>query len=171
MGQSTQSRLLAILANPPLTGGTRTLRRVNQVAQGLGYAEVDVANLFAIPSRTTGDIEHLGVEEAGWVAARPDISDRLTAATAVLLAYGTTAPTGAARNHFHTQVDWLHHLLAEAELPVWWIGDGPRHPSRWQRWTHRFHPDLVFPAALACSVVPATLRPSRAPARVVPRPP
>ncbi len=168
MGLPPRRALLAVLANPPLGEGTRTVRRVEQAALALGYAEVDISNLFSIPSRATSCIADLGVSEMGWLGAQADISAKLTAATAVLLAYGSTAPAGAARRHFHTQVAWLHRQLAELALPVWWFGDGPRHPSRWQRWTQRVHPDLAFHDALARGLVPATLKLSGAPARLVP---
>lgn len=65
MTQGRGGSLLAVLANPPLTAGDRTLRRVEMAAKLLGFAEVQIANLFAVPSHATGEIAVLGAEEIG----------------------------------------------------------------------------------------------------------
>ena len=147
LGASTGT-LVAVLANPPLTDGTRTLRRVQLAAQLLGFAGQRVTNLFALPSHATGAIAHLGQTEDGWAEARTALTEQLAAADGVLLAYGCTASVGEARHHFRRQVDWLLSRTVAAEVPTWCVGDGPRHPSRWQRWTSRTHADLAFPEAL-----------------------
>ena len=148
MAVASSGTLLAGLTNPPLTDGTRTLRRVDLAAELLGFDQQRVANLFALPSHATGAIAHLGQEETGWAEARDSLVEHLAAADGVLLAYGCTSPTGEARHHFRRQVDWLLTRSLDANLPCWCVGDGPRHPSRWQRWTSRSHPDLAFPDAL-----------------------
>lgn len=153
MSTGQSGELLAILSNPPLTQGTRTQRRVELAAQFLGYSEFKLVNLFALPSHDAGEIAVLGVEEDGWLAARQLLRPGLEQANGVLLAYGTAAPNGAARLHFRRQVEWLHDLIAERRLPSWYVGDGPRHPSRWQRWTHRAHPGVPFREALCNSLV------------------
>lgn len=147
LGASTGT-LVAVLANPPLTDGTRTLRRVQLAAQLLGFDGQRVTNLFALPSHATGDISRLGQTEDGWAQARTALTEQLAAADGILLAYGCTAPAGEARHHFRRQVDWLLDRTVAAEVPTWCVGDGPRHPSRWQRWTSRTHADLAFPDAL-----------------------
>ena len=152
--ESAGSALVAVLANPPLTDGRRTLRRVELAARLLGFPEVGVANLFAVPSRATGAIAELGIEEKGWLEARSPLEGQLATARGVLLAYGASAPTGRARTHFRHQVEWLHHRIAMLNLPAWQVGDGPRHPSRWQRWTHRTYPEVSFADALRHSLVP-----------------
>lgn len=159
---NSERALLAVLTNPPLTTGTRTLRRTALVAEQLGFAQVHVVNLFAVPSHATGEIAALGLEEAGWLSAREAILTRLIASHGVLLAYGATAPTGPARLHFRRQVDWLHGVVAHRDLPSWQVGDGPRHPSRWQRWTHRAHPGVPFEEALRASLVTVSVGSVRA---------
>lgn len=151
--------LVAILANPPLTNGTRTLRRVELAADLLGFSRVHVVNLFALPSQATGEIAILGADEEGWLIARETLGPCLDTAHGVLLAYGATAPIGNARFHFRRQVEWLHSLIAERDLPSWQVGDGPRHPSRWQRWTYRAHPGMPFADALRSSLVSACTDP------------
>lgn len=146
------ARLTAVLANPPLTDGVRTIARVRQVAEILRFQDVDLVNLFALPTRATGEITKLGANPAAWLAARPAIERSLTAADGVLLAYGLRAPRGAAGLHFDDQLAWLRTELVTRSLQSWWVGEGPRHPSRWQRWTSRAHPGLVFTEALRVSV-------------------
>lgn len=155
MNTATRGELLAILANPPLTQGTRTLRRVELAADLLGFSQFSVANLFALPSYASGEIAVLGAEEDGWLTARELLESGLQTTHGVLLAYGARAPVGIARLHFGRQVEWLHGLIAERQLPSWHVGDGPRHPSRWQRWTHHMHPGVPFVEALRQSFVPA----------------
>lgn len=123
-------------------------------AELLGFGDSNVANLFAFPSHATGGIAVLGVDEEGWLTAREKLQRSLVSASGVLLAYGSTAPSGQARLHFGRQVEWLHAAIAERGLPAWQVGNGPRHPSRWQRWTYRAHPSVPFADALRESLVP-----------------
>ena len=159
MGAANSDELLAILANPALTKGTRTLRRVDLAASLLGFSQVNIANLFALPSHSTGEIAVLGAEEHGWLTARKLLEPKLASTQGILLAYGSTAPTGIARLHFRQQIEWLHSLIAEHQVPSWHVGDGPRHPSRWQRWTHRAHPGVPFAEALRESLVSVRTNP------------
>ena len=156
MRSGGERTLLAVLSNPPLTDGIRTLRRVHLAANLLGFEEAAVANLFAFPSHSTGAIATLGATPEGWTAARPQLQASLDQSGSVLLAYGSTPPTGPARHNFYAQVEWLHHHLSALGTPTWQVGDGPRHPSRWQRWTCRAHPGLTFSEALRVSLVRPT---------------
>ena len=144
--------LVAVLCNPPLTAGVRTLHRVRLAAQLLSFEEVQVANLFALPSHSTNEIATLGASHEGWAAARTNLQASLDASDGVLLAYGCTSPTGPARHNLFAQVEWLSDLLGTLGRPAWQVGDAPRHPSRWQRWTCRAHPELTFPDALRASL-------------------
>jgi hypothetical protein len=123
-------------------------------AELLGFEEVAVANLFSVSSHATGAIAELGVTEDGWLTARASLDACLGVGNGVLLAYGVTTPTGEAGVQFRQQVAWLRSRIADVALPTWHVGDGPRHPSRWQRWTYRAHPEVPFPEALRSSFVP-----------------
>ncbi len=153
MSDAHPRTLLAVLSNPPLTDGRRTLQRVEQAADVLGFDHVVVGNLFALPSHATGDITALGVSPEGWTIARTHLADHLAACDGALVAFGVSAPAGDAREHFRNQVRWLLERTVAVGLPTWQVGDGPRHPSRWQRWTSRTHPDLHFREALQQSLV------------------
>lgn len=157
MDETGPRQLVAVLANPPLADGKRTMRRVALAAEILGFGAVEIANLFAFPSQGTGAICEIGAREDGWIAARPTLEARVSAADGILLAYGTTSPAGPARVHFRNQIGWLLGLMATTGTGAWHVGDGPRHPSRWQRWTCRAHPDIPFTTALARSLVPTLI--------------
>lgn len=148
-------QVAVVLANPPLAEGRRTLARVETARRVLDATSAVTVNLFAEPSASVTDISVLGAEEQGWLAARSALMAALEPCTAVLLAYGVSEPTGLARAHHRDQVRWLWGCLALAGIPALQIGDGPRHPSRWQRWTARHHPGVPFIEALALSVRPA----------------
>jgi hypothetical protein len=123
----------------------------------LGFDDFAVANLFSVPSHATGAIDELGTTEDGWLTARASLDTCLGTGNGVLLAYGVTSPTGEAGLQFRQQVAWLRSRIAAMALPTWHVGDGPRHPSRWQRWTYRAHPDVPFPEALRNSLVPVRI--------------
>lgn len=149
----TEGTLACILANPPTTSGARTLARVELARTILGFRESCVANMLARPSYRTSGIGAVGAEIDGWLEARRRLEEVLMNADAVLLAYGVAAPSGQARGHFRDQVNWLQSVIAARGVRTYQVGDGPRHPSRWQRWTYRLHPDLGFPEALKLSLI------------------
>lgn len=145
--------LVAVLSNPPVTDGRRTVRRVELATMILGFDDHRIVNIFAWPSHATRELNLLGAADSGWAEARPGIVTALNSAAGVLLGYGSTAPVGLARIQFRAQVDWLKGQLSTRMLPVWQLGDGPRHPSRWQRWTYRAHPNIPFDEAVRRSLV------------------
>ncbi|GGZ94284.1 hypothetical protein GCM10010389_36300 [Streptomyces echinoruber] len=140
--------LLCILANPPVGDGARTRARVALAGELLGYDAITIGNLFAIPSPSVTDIAILGTGADGWLTARVELQAQLKACAGVLLAYGVAAPTGPARHYYKEQLEWLDDALSGSPLPRYQVGDMPRHPSRWQRWTARQHPQLEFRDAL-----------------------
>jgi hypothetical protein len=141
-------RLLAVCCNPPTTGGTRTLLRVNQVREMLGFDTAVVANIFAFPTYRSGDVADYGNDDRGWQEARAELATCLDNCDAVLLAHGVSEPTGSARHLHRSQVAWLHDAIDRSCLPVWWVGNSPLHPSRWQRYTFREFPGVEYKLAL-----------------------
>lgn len=146
--------LAAILATPPLTTGTRTLARLESARELIGADRVLVGNLLAVPTAHVGEITQLGADLEQWVESRPAITECVESADALLLGFGVSSPSGVARRHFQSQVDWLMTLLDEKAAPVYLVGNKPRHPSRWQRWTARAQPGLPFQEALARELRP-----------------
>lgn len=146
------NHLVAVLANPPLTSGARTLSRLTLANSLLGYDSYEVVNLFGVASRSTSDIRSLGVEQGPWTSARDEMLSALERAGAVLLGYGCQEPGGPARYHHRAQVHWLHSTLNDLYLGHWRVGNLPTHPSRWQRHTAKHYPELAFPKALVAAL-------------------
>lgn len=144
--------LLFVGLNPPLTSGTRTRARVELARTLLGFEAVEHGNLFAQPTKDLAGITTVGVSEDGWTAARTDLTRQLQRAQGALLGYGVQSPSGVAGRLFKEQVAWLEAELTHLALPVWEVGGQPRHPSRWQRHTHRAHFGTPFEMALSASL-------------------
>lgn len=140
--------LLVVASNPPTTSGQRTLARAEHARQILDFDRYEIANIFSQPTYRTSGVSDAGSSPDGWFDARVALMSALDQAAAVLLAYGVSKPAGAAGKHHDEQVAWLEAEVARRSLPVWWVGGAPRHPSRWQRYTYRAHPEEDFQTAL-----------------------
>lgn len=147
--------LLAILATPATTSGARTLARINTARHLLGYQKVVTRNVLNVATFRTTDISSAGSVAAPWLASRPLISGALKDCDGVLVGYGVSEPSGTAKSHYRSQLAWLWRQLQEARLPVWSVGLPPRHPSRWQRLTHRAQPGVPFSEVLPTVLLPA----------------
>lgn len=146
-------KLVAVLSNPPsVTSGNRTRGRVDQARAALRLDSCEISNLFSLSTYRTGDISSLGAEEEPWLIARQSLLRSLCVADAIILGYGLTEPTGPARAFHRSQVSWLMNEIKTLSVPAYVVGDGPRHPSRWQRFTSRVHGSMPFEQALARSL-------------------
>lgn len=144
--------LLVVGSNPPTTSGQRTLARAEQARHILDFDYCELVNLFSLPTYRTSGLAVAGISPDGWLDARTHLAVALGRASAVLLAYGISKPSGAAAKHHDAQVLWLESEITRRGLPVWWVGGAPRHPSRWHRYTHRTHPETAFPEALTTAL-------------------
>lgn len=140
--------LLVVASNPPTTSGQRTLARAEQAREILNFDRYEIANIFSQPTYRTSGVSDAGSSPDGWLDARVALMPALDQAAAVLLAYGVSKPAGAAGKHHDEQVAWLEAQVSKRSLAVWWVGGAPRHPSRWQRYTYRAHPEQDFQTAL-----------------------
>lgn len=148
------STLVIVAATLPHTSGQRTRRRCQLACEILGADRLIIANLL---NQQTSDVTQLSIvgREAGpWLASRPMLSGALAQADQILLAYGLSEPTGKAKSHWRRQKAWLRAATEDRGLLSLVVGDGPRHPSRWQRFTARHHPGVHFREALGASLVP-----------------
>jgi len=118
----------------------------------LGFDTAMVANLFAFPTYRSGDVAGYGDDEEGWRNAREELAAGFESCDAVLLAYGIAEPTGPARHLHRSQVAWLNASIDQRGLPAWWVGQSPRHPSRWQRYTFREFPGVDYEIALGTAL-------------------
>lgn len=150
--------LTAVLFNPPLTTGARTVARVALAAKLLGHREAVIVNLFPLATKSVLEVNIIGKDFDLWLSARSEIAERIADGGDTLLAYGCQEPIGDVRGHFRAQIAWLHQQVRASGNRVWSVSDQPRHPSRWQRHTARSYPDLPFSAALELSLrqLPAT---------------
>jgi hypothetical protein len=121
-------------------------------AKILGHDHATITNLFPVPTRSVLDVNNVGTEAKLWEAARPGISEALTEATDVLLAYGCHEPVGQARYHFRNQLEWLRGQVEGSGCALWTVSERPRHPSRWQRHTSHHFPEMPFIEALQRSL-------------------
>lgn len=140
--------LTAVLFNPPLSSGARTLARVALAGRLLGHRQVVIMNLFPVATKSVLEVNTIGKDSNLWLSARNDIVDRLEPDGDVLLAYGCQEPVGEVRGHFRTQIAWLGKELDNAGSRIWSVSEQPRHPSRWQRHTARNYPGIPFITAL-----------------------
>ena len=131
--------LLAVLANPTLSPESRSVGRVRLAARILGFEQVRIANLFALPSSSSKEIAVLGQDAHGWELARPALVDGLVTCDQVLLGFGTIPVTGVARRYLEQQLYWFADELRESDhREVWQVGDA-RHPSRWHQYVSDRH--------------------------------
>lgn len=149
---ASSKTLLVIGSNLPTTSGQRTLARAEQARHILNFERCEIANLFGLPTYRTSGVSVAGISPGGWLDARPGLAQALDRASAVLLAYGISKPSGEAAQHHEAQVQWLESEIGARGLPVWWVGGAPRHPSRWHRYTYRAHPETAFPDALVTAL-------------------
>jgi len=150
-GAKKMTHLVVVGATPALTSGKRTLARCESARIVLQATTCELVNLFAYPTNNVREVAVLGASPAGWLSARSSITDALRRADMVILGYGLTKPSGSAGKHHEAQVVWLKETLLAGKSSVFQVGDGPRHPSRWQRWTSRAYPGTPFLIALGQS--------------------
>lgn len=145
---AASSGLTAVLFNPPLSSGARTLTRVALAGRLLGHQQVAIVNLFPVATKSVLEVNTIGKDPNLWLSARKGIVDRLESNADVLLAYGCQEPVGEVRAHFRAQIAWLEKELHNVGSRTWSVSDQPRHPSRWQRHTARNYPGIPFITAL-----------------------
>jgi hypothetical protein len=115
----------------------------------IGCSDYQVANIFAEPTSDVLAITAAGATSEHWMAAREALEPLIEKADNVLFAWGKTEPKGPAREFHRAQIEWLISQTSQVDAAIWMVGAEPRHPSRWQRYTSREHPELPFPEALA----------------------
>jgi len=125
----------AILLNPPLTEGAATQRHLRVAAELLGCGEIHIANLFAVPTRSVLEINEVGRDGAGWLAARRPLKRLIDSAEQIVAGWGVSGLYGPARTHRRVQVAWvLDRIVASGKDHIWMLNGEPRHPSRWHQY-------------------------------------
>jgi hypothetical protein len=130
----------ALLLNPPLAGGTRTIRHVHIVAQLLQCDDVEIANLFLIATRDLTAISEAGRSGNGWEAARPRLRQVIAECDFLVAGWGVSGPTGEAGVHQRRQLGYVRARAREVGQDcIWTLGGEPRHPSRWHQYVSDRH--------------------------------
>jgi hypothetical protein len=125
----------AVLLNPPLAGGGRTIRHLRVAADLLDCDGLEIANLFSIATRDVTAINEIGRSCDGWEAARPRLHQVILASDHLLAGWGVSGLSGPAARHQQTQLDYVRTCAQEfAKDYIWTLNGEPRHPSRWHQY-------------------------------------
>lgn len=132
--------LVALLASPPTTDGTRTTSRLARALPIVGCDRLQIANLYSEPARDLPALNHQAAAPDGWIAARPDLAAALQGADELLVGWGLLRLSGRARDHRVSQIRWLIREAHRAgHSHCWAVGSRPRHPSRWHQYVSDRH--------------------------------
>lgn len=130
----------ALLLNPPLTSGTRTLSHLGIAAELLGCDALDIANLFAVATRDVTAINDVGLSSDGWEAARPRLRQVIAESDHLLAGWGVSSLAGRAAIHRQSQVDYVRACARDVGKDcIWTLNGEPRHPSRWHQYVSDRH--------------------------------
>jgi hypothetical protein len=130
----------ALLLNPPLVGGDRTIRHLRVAAELLGCENVQVANLFAIATRDVTAINEAGRCIDGWEAARSRLHEVIVASDQLLAGWGVSGLVGSAARNRQAQLNYLHRCSRDVGNDrIWTLNGESRHPSRWHQYVSDRH--------------------------------
>lgn len=117
------------------------MRHLHVAADVLDCDGVQIANLFAIPTRSVTEINEAGRSATGWEAARPALEQALNTSAELVAGWGVSGLHGLAAAHFQAQTSWLHNWFCDGSRPPWiWTLNGEaRHPSRWHQYVSDRH--------------------------------
>lgn len=149
---SGRHSLCAVLLNPNGRDQSRSQRRVELLCELLDIESHRIVNLCQTPTSAARDLGVGGSDPDAWADSRTMLEVGVTSSDVVLFGFGVGVPSSASRTVFQDQVAWLEERTAAIAGTVCQVGGQPRHPSRWQRYTHRHYPDLEFRSALLRSV-------------------
>lgn len=134
-----QRLLVAVLLNPPEGEGKRTVTHLQVVRDCLNCDVVQIVNLYPHATKDLAGLGRVAGDAKDWIEQRHVISMALRQADEVLLGWGVSLPTGAARAQMIAQVGWAIDELQTLGVVPWVVGDGPRHPSRWHQYVSDRH--------------------------------
>ena len=130
----------ALLLNPPLLGGARTVGQLHVVAELLKCDNVEIANLFAIGTRDITAINEVGQTITGWAAARSRLCEVIAASDQLLAGWGVSGLAGAAAQNQRAQLDYVRNCAEDIGKDyIWTLNGEPRHPSRWHQYVSDRH--------------------------------
>lgn len=130
----------AILLNPPLTRGTRTVNSLCIAADILECDTVEVANLFSVPTRDVTVINSIGRSTAGWEAARTQLLQVVSESDHLLAGWGVSGLSGLASTRRLMQIEYVYSCARKTgKNAIWTLNGEARHPSRWHQYVSDRH--------------------------------
>jgi len=134
------TKLGALLLNPPVVGGARTIRYLRVAADLLGCDHVEIANLFSIATRDVTAINEVGRSGDGWVAARLQLHQVIATSDHLLAGWGVGGLAGPAARHQQAQLEYVDACARDIGNDyIWTLNGEPRHPSRWHQYVSDKH--------------------------------
>ena len=130
----------ALLLNPPLMGGGRTLNHLRVAADLLECDHIEIANLFSIATRDVVEMNQISKLVVGWEKARPRLSEVIGGADQLLAGWGVSGITGESARHRNRQLAYIREVaLAAGHDRYWTLNGETRHPSRWHQYVSNRH--------------------------------
>ena len=130
----------ALLLNPPAGDGAQTIRHLRLAGALLGCEGLEIANLFAFPTRDVNGINAVGGDAVGWEMARPRLQEVIANSDQIMAAWGVSGISGAAMKMKQNQLDFLLTCFSATETEaVWTLNGEARHPSRWHQYVSDKH--------------------------------
>jgi hypothetical protein len=130
----------ALLLNPPTTNGAQTRRHLQAVAGLLDCNSIEIANLFAVPTRDLSAVNAAGQSDQGWDLAQPRLREVIATADHLLAAWGVGGLSGRASAYQRRQLRFVASAAQEAgRVHIWTLNGEPRHPSRWHQYVSDRH--------------------------------
>lgn len=130
----------AILLNPPVTSGARTLQHLQAAARSLDCDSVEIANLFAVPTRDVTAINAVGQSSTGWDLAQDRLREIITASDHLIAAWGVSGLSGHTARQQRKQLEFVFCAARDVgQEHIWTLNGEPRHPSRWHQYVSDRH--------------------------------
>jgi hypothetical protein len=131
-----QVPLSVVLLNPSARNPLGvTVESVAVAAAVLGFRRYRIWNLSLTPTRDLPELNREGTSDAGWLQARPGLTEGLRSGRGLLVGWGLGGFSGGTRLQFSTQVHWfLSQAVVLDWRSCWTVGGLPRHPSRWRQY-------------------------------------
>jgi Protein of unknown function (DUF1643) len=132
--QASEIRMISI------AGGAQTIRHLRVVAGLLECDDLEIANLFAIPTRDVTAINRAGRASDGWEAARSRLRQVITEADHLLAGWGVSGLAGQAAVNRRAQLCYVGECARESGKDyIWTLNGEARHPSRWHQYVSDRH--------------------------------
>lgn len=157
----TERLLGAILLNPPIGAGARTINHLDHARKALGCNRMEIANLVNVQTLGIRDLSTAASQFDVWESSRIAVRSLLIKSDEVLFGWGISPLNGPAGIHLRTQSAWVTQEALNLHLRPWALGGEVRHPSRWHQYLapkHGRSTNHSFAIRIARALKPLDLR-------------